>query len=280
MSSKGQIAVISMVRNDTFFADKWISYYGSQFGYKNLYLFVDGLDQTLPQQAKKINCSQIPHKKLKRAQGDRFRARMISSFAKTLFENHKVVLAMDIDEFLILDPKSDFSLSDYLLKDFKTDSLSALGVDVGQHPELENSIDLDKPFLSQRSFAQVSDRYTKPVIAFKPITWGSGFHRVKGKNYLIDPQLFLFHFGLIDLTTVLEKKKNEDVFKSGWKGHIDRRLQLYGALQKEFPQAGDEFFEIARKKLNTKRKWYAPNKPASLKGNTIIKIPKRFYSLV
>ena len=61
---------------------------------------------------------------------------------------------------------------------------------------------------------------------------------------------------------------------------MDRRLQLYGALQKEFPQAGDEFFEIARKNLSTKSKWYAPNIPASLKGNAIIKIPKRFFSLV
>ena len=31
------IAVISMVRNDSFFANKWISYYGAQFGYQNLY---------------------------------------------------------------------------------------------------------------------------------------------------------------------------------------------------------------------------------------------------
>ena len=35
------IAVISMVRNDSFFANKWISYYGAQFGYQNLYLFID-----------------------------------------------------------------------------------------------------------------------------------------------------------------------------------------------------------------------------------------------
>jgi len=44
-----------MVRNDTFFADKWISYYGAQLGYENLYLFVDGMEQPLPKEAKKIN---------------------------------------------------------------------------------------------------------------------------------------------------------------------------------------------------------------------------------
>ena len=55
MENKGEIAVISMVRNDAFFADKWIEYYGTQFGFKNLYLFIDGLDQDLPKKANKIN---------------------------------------------------------------------------------------------------------------------------------------------------------------------------------------------------------------------------------
>ena len=65
------VAALSMVRNDTFFADKWIAYYGAQLGYENLYLFVDGLEQTLPKEAKKINCFQIPHTPYPRAQGDK-----------------------------------------------------------------------------------------------------------------------------------------------------------------------------------------------------------------
>ena len=56
MTKEKSIAVVSMVRNDSFFADKWITYYGSQFGYDNLYLFVDGMDQKLPSLSKKINC--------------------------------------------------------------------------------------------------------------------------------------------------------------------------------------------------------------------------------
>ena len=104
MENKGTVAVISMVRNDTFFADKWIEYYGTQFGFKNLYLFIDGLDQDLPKKVNKINYFQKPHKSQKRAAGDRNRARMISNFAKKLFSDYQVVLAMDIDEFLVLDP--------------------------------------------------------------------------------------------------------------------------------------------------------------------------------
>ena len=189
------IAVISMVRNDNFFADKWISYYGSQFGYENIYLFIDGMDQDLPKEADKINYFKIPFKPHGRTKSDKARARLISDFALKLFKDYHVVLAMDIDEFLLIDPKIKKSLKAYLEQDFNRNSLSALGVDVAQHPLKEKAIDLNRPFLSQRTYAQVSDRYTKPIIIFKPLRWGSGFHRIKGKNFTIDDSLRLnFHY--------------------------------------------------------------------------------------
>ena len=81
MKKKKSVAVISMVRNDIFFADKWIMYYGIKFGFKNLYLFVDGMDQKPPNLAQKINCFQIPHLKYRRAKGDRKRVKYISKFS-------------------------------------------------------------------------------------------------------------------------------------------------------------------------------------------------------
>ena len=274
------IAAISMVRNDTFFADKWISYYGAQLGYENLYLFVDGMEQTLPKEAKKINCFQIPHTPYPRAQGDKKRAKKISDFAQSLYPQYRAVLAMDIDEFLVVDPKTKLSLKAYLQQNFTTSSRSALGLDVGQHPQLEQAIELQKPFLSQRSFAQVSDRYTKPVVSLKPLRWGSGFHRIKGKNFTLDPNLYLFHFGLVDLKHIQQKTEESELLTSGWKGHFDRRLKLYHALEHQPVQEADSFFEKARNYFTKKRKWYAWNKPAPLKDPSVIKIPKRFQTLV
>ena len=274
------IAVISMVRNDSFFANKWISYYGAQFGFQNLYLFIDGMDQPLPEKASKINCFQIPHLHLKRAKADRKRAKKISDFANSLYSSYHAVLAMDIDEFLVLDPKIKLSLKEYLQKDFKTDSCSALGLDVGQHPKFEDSIDLNKTFLSQRKYAKVSDRYTKPIASFKAIQWGSGFHRIKGKNYNIDPNLFLFHFGLVDKETSMQKSNDTDLLTLGWRGHIRRRLSLFKELETSIPFEGDMLFDKARAYLNKTRKWYSWNKPAPLKFPSIIKIPKRFQKIV
>ena len=277
---KKPIAVISMVRNDSFFANKWISYYGAQFGFQNLYLFIDGMDQPLPEKASKINCFQIPHLYLKRAKADRKRAKKISDFANSLYSSYHAVLAMDIDEFLVLDPKIKLSLKEYLQKDFKTDSCSALGLDVGQHPKFEDSIDLNKTFLSQRKYAKVSDRYTKPIASFKAIQWGSGFHRIKGKNYIIDPNLFLFHFGLVDKETSMQKSNDNELLTSGWRGHIRRRISLFKELETSKPFEGDMLFDKARAYLNKTRKWYSWNKPAPLKFPSIIKIPKRFQKIV
>tara|TARA_X000001036_G_scaffold88983_1_gene81228 strand:+ start:99 stop:941 length:843 start_codon:yes stop_codon:yes gene_type:complete len=280
MKIEKPVAAISMVRNDVFFADKWISYYGTQFGYENLYLIIDGMDQPLPKEASKINCFQIPHQNLKRAKGDRKRAKKISEFASTLYPKYKAVLAMDIDEFLVVDPKMKISLKAYLKKDFKTDSISALGLDVGQHPKFENGIDLKKTFLSQRQFAKVSDRYTKPIVSFKPLEWGSGFHRIKGKDYVIDPNLFLFHFGLVSKEITDKKSNKSELLNLGWRGHMARRFRLFKELETQTPQEGDMFFEKARHYLNKSRKWYSWNKPAPLKGPSIIKIPKRFQTIV
>ena len=37
-----------MVRNDAFFLRKWTAYYGAQLGEENLYVYLDGKDQPLP----------------------------------------------------------------------------------------------------------------------------------------------------------------------------------------------------------------------------------------
>ncbi len=280
MKTQKPVAVISMVRNDSFFTEKWISYYGKHLGFEHLYLFIDGMDQKVPEAALKINYFQIPHKEERRAQGDRNRARKISEFAQQLFPEYHAVLAVDIDEFLVLDPNVGASLKTYLQQESKATSLSGLGLDVGQHPNLEVKIDPKKPFLSQRSFAQVSDRYTKPSVSFKPLNWGAGFHRIKGENFKIDANLYLFHFGLIDYQTSHQKAGDSELLKMGWKAHFDRRRNLYEALKTQNPLEASTFFPLARNYFTKNRKWYAWNKPAPIRTANVIKIPKRFQTLI
>ena len=280
LSSSKNIAVISMVRNDDFFIPKWVDYYHKQFGAENLYLILDGHDQPLPEAHGSINVIRVPHRKLSRAQGDRNRARLVSFFARSLFHRYDIVIAHDIDEFLVVDPKQGQSLAEYLQRPIAGASLSALGLDVGQHIEKEDAIDPTRPFLEQRSFAHVSARYTKAVVATRPLTWGSGFHRVKGRNFRIDPKLFLFHFGMVDYERSGGKVADQSLQEAGWKGHFDRRLQLFELILKKDAVEGDNFFASARRRQKLFRPIYALNKPGMLLEKPIIKIPERFKSIL
>ena len=182
---KKKIAAVSMCRNDSFFLERWISYYGKILGYKNLYLFIDGIDQKLPLRAEQINCFQISHIKLNRLKADRFRAKRISEFAKELHKKYDVVLATDIDEFLVLDPNTGLKLNEYLSKNFISSSLSALGIDVAQHPTFEKSIDKKKYVKKIDDLLSLSNSAKKTLTTDdKMQTLGKDFANSKGSMFL------------------------------------------------------------------------------------------------
>lgn len=272
--------VISMARNDGFFIPGWIRYYGLRFGYENIFLILDGLDQPLPADHELINVIRLPHRALSRASGDSNRSKIISCFAKALFYRYDIIIAHDIDEILVVDPDTGQSLGDYLSGSLKHASLSALGLDVGQHLELEKAIDPGRPFLEQRSFAHVSARYTKPVVATRPVNWGAGFHRVKGRNFHIDPNMYLFHFGMVDYERSKARKDDQALIDAGWSGHFDRRNMIFDLIIKKKPVDGDEFFNKARRRESLFRSLFAWNKPAMLGERPVIRIPERFRSVI
>lgn len=273
-------AVISMVRNDEFFISKWINHYGTQFGNENLFLILDGFDQPLPEAHKEINVIKLPHRSFGRARGDRNRSRIVSFLARALFCRYDIIIAHDIDEYLVVDPLRNQSLAEYLQRPVSSVSLSALGLDVGQHRGSELPIDPARPFLEQRSFAHVSARYTKPVVATAPVTWGSGFHRVKGRNFYIDPNLFLFHFGMVDYERSSAKIEDQSLRNAGWAGHLERRYYLFDLIEKKPAINGDDFLKKARLRETLFRPFFALNKPGMLRESPIIKIPERFRSVI
>lgn len=274
-----EIAVISMARNDDMFIQKWISYYGNHFGEHNLFLILDGMDQKKPSNTN-INCLRVPHKKLSRSQGDKNRVQIVSSLAKSLFKRYKRVIACDIDEFLVLDPNIKSTLSEYLLKKSNRASLSALGIDVGQHIDKEQAIDLKAAFLDQRSFGIIAARYTKPVVAYKPLNWGSGYHRIKWRNYNIDNNLYLFHFGMVDYKRSTGKTEDASRVEQGWTKHLDRRFKIFDDIRSNKAISGDEIIKSTRTRFQWLRTPYAWNKPRQSKPEVIIQIPERFKGTV
>ncbi|WP_371170708.1 hypothetical protein [Aliiroseovarius sp. 2305UL8-7] len=271
-----QIAAIVTVRNGGFFLQKWIDFYGRQFGEKNLFVTLDGVDQDVPP-APNVNYITTPHRPLPRLQGDKLRAAYLSAQARILFmKGYDVVVATDIDEYIVVDPQIGHSLAEYLSSISGTDSLSSLGLDVVQNLDHEDGLIVDEPWLKQRNFAQITARYTKPNIIFTPLNWGSGMHRIKGKNFQIDPNLYMIHTGMIDAKAAKLIGSADDRVSQGWSAHQSRREQVFQRIRCERAYDGDMLFPRVRRTMSLFRPIYAWNKPGHPTRNSIIRLPQRF----
>ncbi|MCH8467520.1 MAG: glycosyltransferase family 2 protein [Roseinatronobacter sp.] len=274
---RAPVAAITMVRGDPEFLKIWIRHYGRQFGEENLFVLQDGQDQPRPES--RANIVALPHVAASRTRGDYARSRAVSAFARGLFFHYQRVIACDVDELLCLDPAAGPSLAEYLLNNVRAPSVSAIGLDIGQNCNSETALDFERPILEQRQFARVSARYTKPVVATRPLTWGAGFHRVKGGALNIDSNLVLFHLGLLDFARAAAKAERAELVESGWKGHFDRRLELFGAIAAHPARDFDLELPTARRKMLWRRPLYALNKPGTVSSDIIVKIPDRFRKI-
>lgn len=277
-----KIAAITMVRNDAFFVRKWIAYYGAQLGRENLYVFFDGEDQLIPPGCEDVNIQVVPHIEGKVAKADRGRIEFLSRQAEQLFQRYDIVIGTDIDEFLVVDPMLGQTLPEFLsgLEGIKGPCVSGLGVDVGQDVVREGPLDKEQPILTQRHAARLSTRYTKSSVLLRPAPWGSGFHRVRGKNFHIVKDLYLFHFGSADLDRIKERMASSELVEAGWAPHLDRRAGTIRIVSSHKARKWSVLVPIARFLQTVVRPPYAWNKPAMFGLKMIVRIPDRFRQLV
>ena len=276
MKKLKKIAAITMARDDEFFLSRWIAYYGKQFGTENLYILLDGTDQKEPSNVGNAHIIKLPHIPMSRAAGDKYRIGKLSELASKLLKTYDIIIGCDSDEFLIVDPNTKKTLAQYLSdKKIKT-SLSGLGLDIGQNLNCEKELDIEAPFLEQREYALLSTRYTKPVVKVTRAAWGSGFHSIRHHNFHIDKNLYLLHFGAIDLKMLEDKaaKRGTD-----WLNHLRRRGN--GTINAVSTSAikTEKWLNIARIMQQIFRPIYAFDKPGMLGLKPVIKIPKRFKKL-
>ncbi|MDO5664833.1 MAG: glycosyltransferase family 2 protein [Bacteroidia bacterium] len=274
-----KICAITMARNDAFFLRHWIEYYGSQLGKENLYIFLDGTDQPVPENAGAAtvtHCERIPGQVVS---AEKRRLAHLSNTAAELLKKYDLVIGTDADEFLVVDPDCNETLQSYLSKLKIETSVSGLGLDVGQNMNKEKTIHEEQSFLSQRSYAILSPRYTKPVVLAKPVTWGSGFHRIKGHNFRIDKNLYLFHFGVFDMKMVEDRFLDKDRMAAGWERHMKKRTKVITRVTEKKPLKGDRFLSLARTIQTFCRPIYAWNKPIMLGMKWVMKIPERFKKI-
>lgn len=268
-----RIAAITMARDDEFFLSRWIAYYGKQFGTENLYILLDGSDQKKPENAGKTHITKLSHIPMSRAAGDKYRIKKLTELAHKLLKQYDIVIGCDSDEFLIVDPKTKQTLSEYLSNKKINTTLSGLGLDIGQHLTKEHPLDKNMPLLEQREYALLSTRYTKPVVITKPVFWGSGFHSIRHHNFHIDKNLYLLHFGAVDMKMLETKAKKRG---TDWLNHLQRRGNGTINAVTNIKPSNAQWLNIARILQTYFRPIYALRKPAMLGIKKIIKLPSHF----
>ena len=276
-----KVAAITMVRNDDFYLRKWVEYYGAQLGRENLYIFYDGLDQKIGDFCEGTHAEL--HEKIgsQVVEAEKGRLRFLSERAADLLAGgYDLVIGVDADEFLVVDPARGQSLVEYLSSVRIKTCLSALGLDFGQKLGEEADINADEPFLSQRHYAQISTRYTKPSIISRACTWGAGFHRVKGHNFHIGKDLYLLHFGYFDKGMLERRFSDGDRIAQGWGKHIRKRGRtiryVTGLKARDFGR----WTRFGRICQSIVRPPYAWNKPAMFEMKIVVRIPDRFRNIV
>ena len=277
-----KIAALTMVRNDDFFLHKWVDYYGSELGKENLSISFDGTDQVIPDfcegthavAEEKIGSSVVA--------AEKGRLAFLSGKAAELLEKgYDLVIGVDADEYVVADPRTGMGLAEFLsTRKIKGSSISALGLDFGQHFPEEGNLTLERPFLSQRKIAQIGTRYTKPSVVARPCRWGSGFHRIKGENFHICPDLYLLHFGYSDKKIIGDRFKDGDRMAQGWEKHIRKRSRTIRFANTLPARDFDRFTKFARRCESVVRPPYAWNKPALFGLRLMVEIPERFRKLL
>ena len=281
VAEKKRIAALTMVRNGMPFIEKWIRYYGTLLGKENIYVFLDGADQHIPDWCRDAcNLVTVPEMSLPIVEGDRARARFISRKAADLFKDgYDIVIGTDIDEFIIPDPSTGKDLPGLLSGLKGRTCVSPLGIDIFQR-DGEADIDSSKDYLSQRHYAWLCPGYTKASIIFRPCVWGSGFHRVKRHNYHICKDLYLFHLGYSNNRNISEKIENLDLREKSWKAHLNRRLSAVRKCNGKKPQEFDAVVGKVRFAQRVFRCIYALNKPSLFGQKVVVHLPDRFEGIV
>ena len=276
-----KIAALTMVRNDDFYLRKWVEYYGAQLGRDHLYIYFDGLDQRIGDFCAGTHAEL--HEKIgsQVVSAEKGRLKFLSERAAALLaDGYDLVIGVDADEFVVVDPKLGLSLPEFLSQQRIGVSLSALGLDFGQKVGEEGDITDTEPFLRQRRYAQIGTRYTKPSIVARPCVWGSGFHRIKGHNFHIAKDLYLLHFGYFDLKRLQDRFEDADRVEQGWGPHMQKRARTIRYATDLPARDFDRWTRFARICQTLCRPPYALNKPAMLELKIVVRMPDRFQDIV
>jgi len=192
---QSNVAVMTMVRDDSFFLEKWVAYYGGLFGRENLYVINHGHGESVKKIAEGCNVIGIPgdhHKNF-----DMKRWRLLNGLLAGLRTYHDHVIVGDVDELVVLDPDLGTDLLTYLKGTKPNRVLTPLGLEVMHRIDIEEEV-IDQKIIGPRRHVRLAPHYSKPCIISKPTRLARGGHFSESDTLIAPPELLLFHLKFCD----------------------------------------------------------------------------------
>lgn len=264
-----RIAAVTTVFNEAVLLPIWLKHYGESLGYQHLYVIDDGSDDGSTDDARIVNLIRCPRGEL----DESYRARLVSRFHAALLGHYDVVMFIDADELIVVDPDIAGSLPDYL-RSKRFDFINPIGFNVLHRQEREPPINLSKPLFTQRKYVKYTPLYSKPAIAAVKMEWLPGFHQCTFQPKY-DRNLLLFHLRMMDVGLAKQRlqvlhrvRRSEHSRKRGYSFHYEmpeaEYLRNHLPSEGEFRQAGEADMDL-----------YALGIEASPE-KSLIRVPDRF----
>lgn len=219
MADRGNIAMVTMVRDDDFFLERWIKYYGDMFGKGSLYVINHGDQESVRDIASGCNLFPV-------TEGDRLKFTMLcwrtkNGLLKALRSWYDVVIVCDVDEFIVVDPDTGYDLRGWLEANPKKTVRTPLGMELIHYPEKEPDSIMEGPILGPRRFATVNLWYAKPCIVSRDIHLSRGGHYCTYKKLDMPDPLYLFHLKYCDFDLYVDtlNRRQEVVAKMDIQDH-------------------------------------------------------------
>ncbi len=200
-----QLALFTMVYDDDVYLDIFLRYWTRFLPRENIFVLMHANYDRYEALAKGCNTLRI-NRPAVHDNSERDRWSMISHFVSGACYMFDRAIYTDVDEIIVLDPKVGTNPVEYIL-DHPDPVVAPTGIDIVHVPDQEpNDYDPTLPVLGQRRHFVHNSWYSKPAITRHAIRWGSGGHYCDQENYVIDPNLTLFHLRLFDNRQFQERR--------------------------------------------------------------------------
>lgn len=194
-----KIAAITTVYDEREFLPIWRSHYGRMIGLENLIIIDDGSTDGSTQGLEPSHVIRRPKAPIDQI----VRAVMVAQLTASLLEHYDVVIYVDVDELLVVDPLMKLDFAAYLER-VPGAHLNAFGFNVLHRPGHEPDYDPGMPVLENRQWLEFEFGYCKQLVHRSAVKYSAGFHRTN-KPLNFAPGLYLFHLRAFDARIALRR---------------------------------------------------------------------------